>query len=104
MAKYAVTFRFEYAVAGGSTYDERYSSFMAQLRKTGTWEETTSFALTTSTEGLEQFADRLYLESLFNANYDTMLVINIETGWAVSRGKIDYPSILAGKLVKLIQK
>lgn len=104
MAKYAVTFRFDIQEHGGYSYSERYSSFMEQVRKTGAWEETTSFALTTSAEGIEQFADRLYLHSRFSAAFDTMLVIDIERGVAVSRGPVDYPATLRSMLNGLIQK
>lgn len=104
MAKFAVSFRFDINTAAGASYSERYSSFMEQVRKTGAWEETTSFALVTSGETLDQFSDRLYYQSHFCAVTDTMLVIDIETGRAISRGKIDYPATLRGKLNGLTQK
>lgn len=102
--KYAISFRIETGTHGGSTYSERYSSFMEQVRKTGAWEETTSFALTTSTETLEDFVNRLYLRSQFSATADLMIVIDIERGTAVTKGKVEYPATLAGKLNKLTQK
>lgn len=104
MAKYAISFRFDHSAHAGHSYAERYISFMEQVRKTRAWEETTSFALTTSTETIEQIADRLYLSSHFSAAFDTMLIIDIERGVAVSRGVIEYPATLGGKLNRLIQK
>ncbi|MEL7689175.1 hypothetical protein [Citromicrobium bathyomarinum] len=104
MAKYAITFRIDYAERAGSTYGERYSSFMEQVRKTGVWEETTSFALTTSAETTEQLCDRLYFQSKFTAAYDTVVVVNIDTGFAVSRGVIKSPATLRAKVNGLLQK
>lgn len=103
MSKYAITFRFDTDLKEPS-YSERYASFMEQVRKTGAWEETTSFALTTSIETTEQLCDRLYLFSKFSTAHDTMVVINIETGFAVSRGKIEYPATLRSKVNGLLQK
>ena len=103
MYKYAISFRID-TDTHGYTYYDRHTSLMDQIRKTGAWEETTSFALTTTTETLGVFADRLYFQSHFSAIYDMMLVIDIERGVAVSRGKIEYPATLRGKLNKLIQK
>lgn len=74
------------------------------MRKTGAWEETTSFALTTTTETASQVADRLYLQTHFDASCDKMLVINIETGVGVSYGPVKYPATLGSKLVRHIQK
>ena len=101
--KYAVSFRIDTATHG-YTYSDRYTSFMAQVRKTGAWDETTSFALVTSDERIEVFADRLYFKSYFDAVHDMMIVIDIERAAAITRGKIEYPATLSGKLNKLVQK
>lgn len=103
MAKLAVSFRIDNST-GAYTYGERYSSFMAELRKTGIWEETTSFGLTTTSETAEQLCDRLYFKSHFDPSRDLMIVINVETGVGVTKGEVQYPHTLAGKLNKLIQK
>ena len=102
--KYAISFRIETGTQGGSTYAERYSSFMEQVRKTGAWEETTSFALIVSDETLENLVNRFYIYSKFDATSDLMIVIDIESGVAVTKGKVEYPATLAGKLNKLAQK
>lgn len=101
--KYAISFRIDTGTHI-HTYSERYSTFMEQVRKTGSWEETTSFALITSTETIETLVDRLYFQSHFNATYDLMIVIDIERGVAVTKGKVEYPATLGGKLNKLAQK
>lgn len=104
MAKLAISFRLKNETVAGSTYGERLASLMEQIRKTGAWEETTSFALTTSTETAEQLCDRLYLYSTFNAATDLLIVIDIERGVAVTRGNLDYPATLGSKLNRLTQK
>lgn len=104
MTKLAISFRLKNETVGGDSYSERLSSLMEQIRKTGAWEETTSFALTTSAETAEQLCDRLYLYSKFNAATDLMIVIDIERGTAVTRGKVDYPATLSSKLNRLTQK
>lgn len=101
--KYAVSFRIDTATHT-FTYSERYNSFMEQVRKTGSWEETTSFALVTTSETLDAFSTRLYVESYFNAVNDLMIVIDIERGVAISRGPVEYPATLGSKLNKLVQK
>jgi len=103
MAKFTITFRFDSDLKHPS-YSERYSTFMEQVRKTGAWEETTSFALTESSETTEQLCDRLYYQSQFSAAYDTMVVVNIQNGFGVSRGRIQYPATLRAKLNGLLQK
>jgi hypothetical protein len=102
--KYAISFRIDTDTHGGRTYLERYSSFMDQVRKTSVWEETTSFALTVSDETLENFVARLYLGSKFNAITDLMVVIDIERGVAVTKGKVSYPATLSSMLNRLVQK
>jgi hypothetical protein len=102
--KYAISFRIGAGTHGGSTYSERYSSFMEQVRKTGAWEETTSFALIVSDETLDNLVNRFYIHSLFNATADLMIVIDIESGVAVTKGTIEYPHTLGSKLNKLVQK
>tara|TARA_R110002124_G_scaffold256165_1_gene421836 strand:+ start:786 stop:1103 length:318 start_codon:yes stop_codon:yes gene_type:complete len=102
--KYAISFRIGAGTHGGSTYSERYASFMEQVRKTGAWEETTSFALIVSDETLESLVTRLYIHSKFNATADLMIVIDIERAVAVTKGTVEYPHTLGLKLNKLAQK
>jgi len=101
--KYAISFRLDTG-PNVFSYSDRYTSFVEQVRKTGAWEETSSFALTTSSEAIGDFSDRLYFKSHFDATCDLMIVIDIDSGVAVTRGKVEYPATLSGKLNKLIQK
>lgn len=102
MAKHAITFRIRWN--NSDSYNERYESFMEQVRKTPVWEETTSFALVTTNEGAEALCDRLYYYSKFNASIDTMVIIDISSGYAVSRGVIDDPARLRASVNLLLQK
>lgn len=101
--KYAISF----TIGTGPnvfSYADRYASFMEQVRKTGAWTETTSFALTTTNETIDALADRLYFQSKFDATADLMIVIDIERGYAITKGKVEYPTTLSGKLNRLVQK
>lgn len=90
LATFAITFSFHY----DSTYNDRYSSFMAEVRKCSTvWDETTSFALVETTETLEALESRLYL-SQFSPSRDKMLVINVSYDAAIARGALSYKATL----------
>lgn len=103
--KYAVSFRLKNATCAGSTYGERLESLMAQIRATGnTWEETTSFALFSSSETIGTLIDRLYFESSFSEAHDLMIVIDIHSGVAMTRGVVSYPSTLRSLVGTLAQK
>ncbi len=103
MYKYAISFRIDNATHT-FTYGERYQSLVEQIRISGAWEETTSFALISSDETIEELAGRLYINSHFNAAYDLMLIIDIERGVAISRGPLVYPATLKSKLNAIVLK
>ena len=94
---------YEYAVSfdikADSTYSERYTSLMDQLRKTpgspGLWSETTSVVLLRSDETIEELEHRLYYSSQLSSAKDKLLVIDTHSGVAVARGPIAYPATLA---------
>jgi hypothetical protein len=82
MATYAVSFTIKW----NDTYNERYDSFMEQIRKCKTvWTETTSFALVETDEKIVDFEFRLWL-SKFNSTTDSLLVIDASYDDATIRG------------------
>lgn len=103
MSHYAVSFE----IKSGPGYGDRYSSLVAQIRKSpskNVWEETTSFALVETTESLETFADRLYYQSTLSAATDKLLVMDHLSGKAIVRGPIQYPNTLSGHFYSCVKK
>lgn len=95
MAKeYAVSFELK----SDATYQARYDSLMAQLRKGagGFWDETTSFVLVRTDEAIDDFERRLYVGSSFDGSKDKILVIDHAASTAIARGVITMPHTLKG--------
>jgi hypothetical protein len=85
MAVYAVSFDLEY----DSAYQERYVSFMEQVKKGGEWwADTTSFVVVRTSETIDSFCSRIYTQSSFNSTKDLYLVTDVEKLSARIRGKI----------------
>ncbi|WP_409188588.1 hypothetical protein [Bradyrhizobium sp. RDM4] len=85
MATLSVSFDLEY----DSTYQARYTSFMEQVKKSGLWwADTTSFVVVSTTESIDEFCSRIYVNSDFNATKDLFLVMDTEVKSARIRGKI----------------
>lgn len=85
MAVYTVSFDLEY----DSTYQSRYSSFLEQVKKHGLWwADTTSFVAVRTTESIDAFCSRIYVESEFNHTKDLYLVMDSDAKSARIRGKI----------------
>lgn len=85
MAVFAVSFDLEY----DANYQSRYSSFMEQVKKTGDWwADTTSFVVVRTSESIDSFCSRIYIDSSFDASKDVYLVSDTEKLSARIRGKI----------------
>ncbi|WP_123906213.1 hypothetical protein [Sphingorhabdus sp. YGSMI21] len=94
MYRYAVSFE----IRADATYAARYNSLMEQLKiDTGIypWDETTSFVLVSSTETIEQFADRIYFKSKISSATDIVLVVDHASNIAIARGPVKYPALLS---------
>src|SRR3546814_14113553 len=92
--KYAISF----TIGTGPnvfSYADRYASFMEQVRKTGAWTETTSFALTTTNATIDLLAARLYFQSKFDATADLMVVFDNGRGVAYTPGNAEYQKPLS---------
>lgn len=100
MATYAISFKLE----TNSTYSARYTSLMEQIRACEScWTETTSFALVSTAETIDQLEHRLYYKSLVTST-DILVVLNVTGDTATIRGINDYPHTLRGLLPGIIQK
>lgn len=85
MPTFAMTFRIDY----DSSYDERYDSFVKEIRKRSpNWEDTTSFFVLSTNESIDTFADAIYYGSKFNAAKDLYLIMDTDKKSAVIRGKV----------------
>jgi hypothetical protein len=85
MPVYAVSFDLEY----DSTYHDRYTSFMEQVKKGGDWwADTTSFVAVRTSETIDNFCSRIWSMSGFNSAKDLYLVLDTEKLSARIRGKI----------------
>ena len=101
MATYAISFTLE----SNSTYSTRYTSLMEQIRACATvWTETTSFALVSTNETLDQLEHRLYFSSLMICPNDLLVVINVTSDPATIRGTNLYPNTLRALLPSIVQK
>jgi len=84
MAVYAVSFDLEY----DSTYQDRYTTFMEQVKMGGAWwADTTSFVVVRTGETIDPFCTRIYTQSGFNSAKDLYLVCDTEKLSARIRGK-----------------
>ena len=93
MPSYGVSFE----LASDSTYRDRYQSLMRQIdisKANPAWDETTSFALVQTSESLDAFATRLYINTLVSSATDILLVFDPATSSAIARGPIKYPNLL----------
>lgn len=93
---YAISFR----IKSDSNWEERWQSLVARARTIGggigaIWEETTSFFLLSSNLGTDALATDLYLNSLFDASRDKLLVVNLSNNSQASKGMFDYPNTLS---------
>jgi hypothetical protein len=85
MAIYAVSFDLEY----DTTYQERYRSFMEQVKKgSDWWADTTSFVVVQTSETIDSFCSRIWTQSGFSSSKDLYLVFDTEKLSARIRGKI----------------
>jgi len=100
MAHFIVTFR----IASDSGYQERYDSFVEKVYKLaingvgGTWDETTSFFSFRAIGTAASVCTELYVNSLFNATKDIMVVIDLNARTKASKGPIKYEGVLDGSL------
>jgi hypothetical protein len=101
MSTYAISFKLE----SNSTYAARYTSLMEQIRAcTNVWTETTSFALVSTNETIDQLEQRLYYKTLLSASSDILVVINVTGDAATIRGTNSYPHTLSALLPSIVQK
>lgn len=86
MARFAVTFR----IHDDSGYSDRYASFTTEVKKgvTRWWAGTTSFYAVETSETLDGFCSRIWLNSSFDGSKDVYVVVNVETGAGRSRGPV----------------
>jgi hypothetical protein len=85
MAVFAVSFDLHY----DANYQDRYASFMEQVKKGGVWwADTTSFVVVRTAETIDTFCSRIYTQSSFNSTKDLYLVMDTEVKSARIRGKI----------------
>jgi hypothetical protein len=85
MPVYAVSFDLEY----DSTYQDRYTSFMEQVKKGGEWwADTTPFVVVRTSETIDNFCSRIWSMSSFNGAKDLYLVVDTEKMSARIRGKL----------------
>jgi hypothetical protein len=92
---------YEYAISfdikADSTYSDRYTSLMDQIRKTpdgSVWAETTSFVLLRSSENIETLADRLYFQTKISTSKDMLVVFDHVASACIARGPFEYPTTL----------
>ena len=80
MSAYTITFR----IANDSTYEDRYVSFVEELKKKVNvwWAEPTSFFAVETSESIDQFCERIYSNTKFDASKDLYLVLdaNVKSG------------------------
>lgn len=101
MSIYAISFK----LASDSTYQPRYTSLMEQIEKCArVWKETTSFAIVSTNETLQQLEHRLYFESSLLSSKDILFVVEVSGADAVIRGDDAFPSILGSMLPRLVEK
>jgi hypothetical protein len=85
MSIFIVTFRFEF----DDNYDERYDTFVKELRNVKLyWEEPTSFFVVDTSETIDAFCDRIYYKSLFDEDKDLFVVIESGNKVGRIRGKV----------------
>lgn len=85
MAVYMVSF----TIHSDSTYQDRYDSFMEQIKKGGLWwGDTTSFVAVRTDESMEEFCNRIYFKSSFDPAKDLFLILDYETQNGYTRGHV----------------
>lgn len=73
MPVYCVSF----VIESNSTYQKRYDSFVSECKKDSEyWTDTTSFIVVKTSDSIDKFCQRIYLNSDFNAYMDLFLVID----------------------------
>jgi hypothetical protein len=98
MGTMAVSFRFK----DDTTREARYDSFMERIRSKGVvWEETTSFVLVEISMTAAELEWELWIKTKFSHITDKMIVIDVTSASASTRGPIDYPSTLRSLLPKV---
>ncbi|WP_238911921.1 hypothetical protein [Achromobacter xylosoxidans] len=93
MAHFIVTFRLK----NDSTYQDRYDSFVDKVKNIATlspWDQTSSFFAFRADDTATGICSTLYLQTLFDATKDLMVVIDLDSKQKASKGKIEYPALL----------
>jgi hypothetical protein len=97
---YGISFRIENV----GNYQDRWRSIVDVVRSEAiggvgkTWEETTSFFVIESAKGTEELAGAIYTQSLFKADKDMLLVLNLSVKDHATRGIVPYEGTLGNLL------
>jgi hypothetical protein len=99
MTVFIVSFDLKY----DDTYQDRYKSFMEQVKKGGDyWDDTTSCVVVRTNESIDEFCTRIYVNSDFNATKDLYLVLDAHVKAGRIRGAIKSDKIF--KLLDYVKK
>lgn len=98
MAVFIVSFELKY----NDTYNKRYESFMEQIKKGLWWAENTSVVIVRTDETIDDFCNRIYLHSDFNASTDRFLVLDADVKSGRAKGVITDQDLF--KLLPFVKK
>jgi hypothetical protein len=90
---YAIAFRIKH----DDTYEERLQSLVGVIRREamGVWEELTSFMVIETTKTTDELAQTIYLDSEFDGDKDSLVVISLSYQHYVARGAMEHAPALA---------